>query len=411
MAAYHYLALNREGTKIKGLIEADSERKAITQLRPRGLFVISLKKNGNLFNFVRGKTGTGIRIFKPTIKSKDIIIFLRQFATLINAGLPVVQALAIMIDQTPHSTLKEKITQIKKDVEAGMPLSEALAKHPKAFSTLSCNMIKAGEMGGVLDVILTRLASYLESTENIKEKTKTAMRYPVFVMFMAFGLIGALTLFVLPKMKTLFQESFQAELPFLTQLMLDLSDFVRTKFYFVLIIIAALGALYHFIKKSNKGSYSLDQLKLKLPIMGKLFHKICLSRFTRTLATLFSSGVPILDSLDMTGKTAGNKVIEKAVKEAISSLKEGETLAGPLKKYPVFPPIVVSMIAVGEQTGSLDEMLDKISDFYDREIEIMIDSFASMLEPLLMGFLGATIGIAVVAMYLPYFTMFQYIGG
>lgn len=411
MAAYHYLALNREGTKIKGLIEANSERKAITQLRPKGLFVISLKKNGNLFNFVRGKTGTGIRIFKPTIKSKDIIIFLRQFATLINAGLPIVQALAIMIDQTPHSTLKEKISQIRKDVEAGMPLSEALAKHPKAFSTLSCNMMKAGEMGGVLDVILARLASYLESTENIKEKTKTATRYPVFVMFMAFGLVGALTLFVLPKMKTLFQESFQAELPFLTQFMLDLSDFVRTKFYFVLIIIAALGILYHFIKKSNKGSYLLDQLKLKLPIIGKLFHRICLSRFTRTLATLFSSGVPILDSLDMTGKTAGNKVIEKAVEEARSSLKEGETLAGPLKKYPVFPPMVVSMIAVGEQTGALDEMLNKISDFYDREIEVMIDSFASMLEPLLLGFLGATIGIAVVAMYLPYFTMFQYIGG
>ncbi len=411
MAAYHYLALNREGTKIKGLIEADSERKAITQLRPRGLFVISLEKNGNLFNFVRGKTGTGIRIFKPRIKSKDIIIFLRQFATLINAGLPIVQALAIMIDQTPHSTLKEKISQIKKDVEAGMPLSEALTKHPKAFSTLSCNMMKAGEMGGVLDVILARLASYLESTENIKEKTKTATRYPVFVMFMAFGLVGALTLFVLPKMKTLFQESFQAELPFLTQLMLDLSDFVRTKFYFVLIIIAALGILYYFIKKSNKGSYLLDQLKLKLPIIGKLFHKICLSRFTRTLATLFSSGVPILDSLDMTGKTAGNKVIEKAAEEARSSLKEGETLAGPLKKYPVFPPMVVSMIAVGEQTGALDEMLNKISDFYDREIEVMIDSFASMLEPLLLGFLGATIGIAVVAMYLPYFTMFEYIGG
>lgn len=411
MAAYHYLALNREGTKIKGLIEADSERKAITQLRPRGLFVISLKKNGNLFNFVRGKTGTGIRIFKPTIKSKDIIIFLRQFATLINAGLPIVQALAIMIDQTPHPTLKEKISQIRKDVEAGMPLSEALAKHPKAFSALSCNMMKAGEMGGVLDVILARLASYLESTENIKEKTKTATRYPVFVMFMAFGLVGALTLFVLPKMKTLFQESFQAELPFLTQFMLDLSDFVRTKFYFVLIIIAALGILYYFIKKSNKGSYLLDQLKLKLPIIGKLFHKICLSRFTRTLATLFSSGVPILDSLDMTGKTAGNKVIEKAVEEARSSLKEGETLAGPFKKYPVFPPMVVSMIAVGEQTGALDEMLNKISDFYDREIEVMIDSFASMLEPLLLGFLGATIGIAVVAMYLPYFTMFQYIGG
>jgi len=167
MAAYHYLALNREGTKIKGLIEADDERKAIAQLRPRGLTIISLKKNGNLFNSVRGKPGTGIRIFKPRIKSKDIIIFLRQFATLINAGLPVVQALAIMIEQTPHSTLKEKISQIRKDVEAGMPLSEALAKHPRAFSALSCNMMRAGEMGGILDIILTRLASYLESTENI----------------------------------------------------------------------------------------------------------------------------------------------------------------------------------------------------------------------------------------------------
>ena len=410
MAAYHYLALNGEGTKIKGLIEADDEKKAIAQLKPRGLTIISLKKNGNLFNSVRGKPGTGIRIFKPRIKSKDIIIFLLQFATLINAGLPVVQALAIMIEQTPHSTLKEKISQIRKDVEAGMPLSEALAKHPRAFSTLSCNMIRAGEMGGILDIILTRLANYLESTENIKQKTTAAMRYPVFVMFMAAGLIAALILFVLPKMKTLFQESFQAELPFLTQLMLDISDFVRTKFYFILIIIAGLGAAYHFIKKSDKGSYLLDKLKLKLPIIGKLFHKICLSRFTRTLATLFNSGVPILDSLDMTGKTVGNKVIEKAVEEAKSSLKEGEALADPLKKYPVFPPMVVSMISVGEQTGALEEMLDKISDFYDREIEVMIDSFASMLEPLLLGFLGITIGIAVVAMYLPYFTMFQYIG-
>lgn len=411
MAAYYYLALNREGTKIKGLIEADNERRAAAQLRPRGLIVISLKKSGGLFSFVRKKPGTAIQIFKPRIRSKDIIIFLRQFATLINAGIHIAQALTIMVEQTSHPTLKEKISEIKKNVETGMPLSQALANHPKTFSALSCNMIRAGEMGGVLDVILTRLASYLESVENIKEKTKTATRYPVFVMFMALGLITALMIFVLPRMKTLFQESFQAELPALTQFMLDLSDFVRLKFYFVPIIIAGLGILYYFIKRSHKGSYLLDELKLKLPIMGELFHKICLSRFARTLATLFSSGVPILESLDMTGKTVGNKVIEKAVEEARSSLKEGETIAGPLKKYPVFPPMVVSMISVGEQTGALDEMLDKISDFYDREIEAMIDSFASILEPLLLGVLGATVGIAVVAIYLPYFTMFQYIGG
>jgi type IV pilus assembly protein PilC len=213
-------------------------------------------------------------------------------------------------------------------------------------------------------------------------------------------------------MQSLFQDSFQAELPFITQVILDLSDFVRTRFYFVLLIIGALGFVYYYLaKKYDRVAYLIDMLKLKIPVIGKLYHRICLSRFTRTLAILFSSGVPILDSLDMTAKTSGNKVIEKAITEAKSSLKEGETIAEPLSNCPMFPPMVVSMISVGEKTGALDQMLNKISDFYDHEIETTVDSLASLIEPLLLGFLGVTIGIAVVAMYLPYFSVFEYIGG
>ena len=411
MISYHYLVLNQEGKKVKGIIEANNVKGALTQLRARGLTIISLKKAYGLFSSLRRKSADSSGFFGPRVRSKDIIVFFRQFATVINAGLPIVQALDIMIHQTSHSTLKKKIMQIKEDVETGMPLSEALTKHPKIFSSFICNMVKAGEAGGVLDIILARLAGYLESTENIIERTKSALRYPMFVMFMAAGLIGALVFFVLPKMKTLFVDSFEAKLPVLTQFILDLSDFIRLKFHFVLIIIGALALIYYFAKKSDRGSYFLDVLKLKVPILGKIYHKICLSRFTRTLAILSNSGIPILNCLDMTAETTGNKIIEKAIVEAKFSLREGETIAEPLKNFPMFPSMVVSMISVGEKTGALDTMLNKISDFYDQEIEIMVESLTSLIEPLLLGFLGITIGIAVIAMYLPYFSIFQYIGG
>ena len=392
-------------------MEADSERQVVTQLRPQGLTVISIKKSHGGFTSIARKSTLKLEIFKPRVKTKDIIVFFRQFATLINAGLPIVQALAIIIDQTSNSSLKEIIGEIKKDVEAGKPLSEALAKHPRVFSPLSYNMVRAGEMGGVLDTILTRVAGYLESIEDIKERIASAMRYPIFVTFMAGGLTAALIFFILPQMKSLFAESLHAELPALTQFMLNLSDFVRQGFYVILIIIGALVTAYYLLPRSPKGAYLLDNLKLKFPVLGKLFHKISLSRFARTLALLSNSGVPILDSLDMTGKTAQNRVIEKAVEEAKSSLKKGGTIAGPLREYWVFPPMMVSMISVGEQTGALNQMLNKISDFYDQEIENMVNSLASIIEPLLIGFLGITVGIVVVAMYLPYFTMFQHIGG
>lgn len=412
MISYRYLALNREGRKIKGTIEANSTKEAFAQLRSTGLTIISLAKKRGLLSLSRGNSTRAGKLFAFRVKNKEIIIFLRQFATLIISGLPLIQALDVMIRQTNHPVLKEGIVQVKKDVEAGMPLSEAMAKRPKIFSSFIHNMIKAGEAGGVLNIVLTRLTAYLESMENIEQRVKAALRYPVFVMLMAFGLIGALVFFVLPEMQSLFEDSFQAKLPAITQVILDLSDFVRTKFYFVLLIIGTSGFAYYYLpKKYYRIAYLIDVVKLKIPVIGKLYHRICLSRFTRTLAILFSSGVPILDSLDMTAKTSGNKVIEKAIMEAKSSLKEGETIAGPLSNCPVFPPMVVSMISVGEKTGALDQMLNKISDFYDHEIETTVDSLASLIEPLLLGFLGITVGIAVIAMYLPYFSIFEHIGG
>jgi len=405
MATYIYTARNLSGKKIKGEIEAKDERDVLNSLKPKSLIITSLKEKKKSPALSNKK----IKIFKPGIKGKDIIIFSREFSTLINAGLPMIQSLNIMIDQTQNSSLKEVITKVRDDVEQGLSLSEALSKHPKVFPSLFYNMVKAGEMAGVLDIILIRLANYLEYMENINQRIKTAMRYPIFVMCVAGGITAVLVFFILPRMKTLFSESLGAELPVFTQLVLNISIFFKEKFYLIPLITFGVLLIYYFLKKSEKGSYFLDAAKIKIPLMGKFFHKVALSRFARTLATLSNSGVPILDALEMTGKTAGNKVIEKAVNESRASLREGETIANPLKKYSVFPPMVTNMISVGEETAALDEMLNKIADFYDQEVNRLVESIASLIEPLLIVFLGVTVGIIVIAMYLPYFSMFQHI--
>ena len=410
MATYYYLARTRQGERIEGVVEAENERAAISQLRPRGLVVISIKKSG-FFTFIRQAPSRRLKIFQPRVKSQDLIVFTRQFATLINAGVPIVQALGILIDQTPNPTLKDVVSEVRKDVEAGVALSAALSKHPKIFPPLFTNMVKAGEMGGILETVLSRSAGYLEYADAVKQKIKTALRYPIFVMFMAGGLTVCALFLILPKMKVLFAEAFQAELPAFTQFMLNLSDFAREKFYLVILMLLLLGIGYYLTKRSPRGAYFLDKLKLRIPILGKLFHKIALSRFSRTLAILSNSGVPILDALDMTGKAAENRTIQKATEEAKNSLRDGETIADPLRKSPVFPPMVVNMIGIGEETGALDEMLNKVADFYDQEVEAIVNSLTSLIEPLLIVFLGATVGIIAVAMYLPYFSMFEYIGG
>jgi type IV pilus assembly protein PilC len=410
VAAYYYLARTRQGERVKGMVEAENEAAAAIQLRPRGLVVVSIKKS-SFFTFVGQASLARLKIFQPRVKSKDVIVFTRQFATLISTGIPIVQALGILVEQTLNITLKDIVSEVRKDVEAGVALSAALTKHPKIFPPLFTNMVKAGEMGGILEAILTRLAGYLEYTDTVKQRMKVALRYPIFVMFMAGGLTVAALFFILPKMEVLFAEAFQAELPALTQFMLNLSDFAREKFYLLILIILLLGIGYYLTKRSSRGGYFLDKLKLKIPILGKLFHKIALSRFSRTLAILSNSGVPILDALDMTGKAAENRTVQKATEEAKNSLREGETIAAPLRESPVFPPIVVNMVAIGEETGALDEMLNKVADFYDQEVEAIVNSLASLIEPLLIVFLGATVGIIAIAMYLPYFSMFEYIGG
>ena len=409
MAAYYYVARTRQGERIKGVVEAENERAAVSQLRPRGLAVISINKRG-FSTLFRQTSSRRLKIFQPRVKGQDLIIFTRQFATLISAGLPIVQALGILIDQTPNATLKDTVTEVRKDVEAGKALSGALSKHSKIFAPLFTNMVKAGEMGGILETVLGRLAGYLEYAESVRQRIKTAMRYPMFVIFMAGGLTTCALFLILPKMEVLFAEAFQAELPALTQFLLNLSDFAIDKLYLVILIVVLLAIGYYLIKRSPRGGYFLDKLKLKIPILGKLFHKVALSRFSRTLAILSDSGVPILDALDMTGKAAENMTVQKATEKAQNSLRDGHTIADPLRKSPVFPPMVVNMIAIGEETGALDKMLNKVADFYDQEVEAIVNSLASLIEPLLILFLGATVGIIAVAMYLPYFSMFEYIG-
>ncbi len=410
MPTYTYVALDPSGKKVKGEIEAENERAVVSLLHPRRFTIISIKKQSGLTK-LGSKDLSKSSLFMPHVKGKDIIVAFRQFATLINAGLPVVQSLDVLVRQTQNIAFKETLSKVKQEVEAGTPLSEALSHYPKAFSPLICNLIKAGEASGALDEILLRLAGYLERTENIKSKIKAALRYPLFVLFMAGGLSLALIYYVLPQMEELFLEAFEVELPSFTKFVLDSSRFLRQYFYIVPLFFIIIFLIYFTLKKTEKGAYWIDSLKLKIPVLGRLFHWIALSRFARTLATLSNSGVPILEALDLTGKASGNKVVEKAASEAREALREGESIAQPLQKYPIFPPLTVSMISVGEKTGALDEMLNKIADLYEEEVNRMVDSLASLIEPLLIVFLGGTVGIIVIAMYLPYFTMFQHIGG
>ncbi len=410
MPNYTYVARDFTGKKIKGEIEADNERAVISRLRPRRLSVISLRRQSGLAR-MGGKNLSEFSIFKPRVKTRDIIITFRQFATLIDAGLPIVQSLDILVEQVQNITLREVLIKVREDIKAGTYLSDAFSRHPKKFPPLIYNLIRAGETGGILDEILLRLANYLESTESIKNKIKTAMRYPLFVLFMTGGLTLVLLFYILPIMEELFEEGFGAKLPAFTQFILDLSRYLREQFYIIPITIVIVYLVYVLLKRTDKGALWLDALKLKIPVMGKLYHRIALSRFARTLATLSNSGVPILEALTLTGKTAGSRIIEKATEESREALREGETIAVPLKRYSVFPPLVVNMIAVGEKTGALDTMLNKIADFYEDEVNRMVESLASLIEPVLIAFLGGTVGVIVVAMYLPYFTMFQHIAG
>ena len=381
------------GTIRKGEVEADS--KAAVQLL--------LKRQKITPTKIRGKARQ-INLFEQSIKTKEIVVFTRQFATMINAGLPLVQCLEILSSQQPNPTFKKMLAQIKTDVESGSTFADALGKHPKVFDGLFVNLVAAGEIGGVLDTVLQRLAVYLEKSEALKRKVKGAMTYPIIVLTVAFGVVAVLMMFVIPTFKDMF-EQFGSALPGPTQLVVSMSAFFRGYWYVMFGVIIAFIVGFKMTARTEKGRFYLDTIALKLPVFGPLIRKVAVAKFTRTLGTMISSGVPIMDGLDITSRTAGNVIIEKAIKAVRSAISEGQSMAEPLGATGIFPGMVVQMISVGEATGAMDQMLSKIADFYDEEVDTAVEALTSALEPLLMVFLGGVIGFVVVAMYLPIFKM------
>jgi len=397
MPVYQWVAITKKGRKLKGELDAANENIALNQLRKRNFDVQKLKeKPKDIF--------ASISFMQPKVTNKDIVIFTRQFSTMIDAGLPLVQGLGILGEQLENPTFKRILRQITKDVESGSTLAEAMKKHPEVFDNLFVNLIAAGEVGGILDTILRRLAEYIEKNERLKARIKGAMTYPIVVMAIAILVIAVILIFVIPVFEDMFA-SFGKALPVPTQIVVNMSRFMKGNIHWCLL---GLGALIYAAKKYRKskgGRKATDSLALKLPVFGMMLKKVAVARFTRTLGTMIQSGVPILDALDIVAKTSGNVILEEIIYEVRSSIAEGQTIAEPLSENDIFPGMVIQMISVGEATGALDTMLEKIADFYDEEVDQAVEALTSMLEPLLMLFLGGSIGGLVVAMYLPIFQM------
>jgi type IV pilus assembly protein PilC len=396
-----------EGKTLKGLIkkgemEAPSEAAIRIHLRQQSIIPTKIVSKGK-----------EIKIswpFKKKVNQRAIAIFTRQLATMIDAGLPLVQSLEILSSQQDHKVFKNIIREIREDVEGGSTFAGALKKHPVTFNELYTNLVVAGEEGGILDNILTRLANYIEKAEALKKKVKSALVYPTTIVGVAIIVVMILMIFVIPVFETMFKSAGQT-LPLPTLIVLTLSRLIKK---YVIIFIPAVILLFYLFKKyyqTDGGKALVDRLLLKLPVLGSLFQKISVARFSRTLGTLVSSGVPILDGLNIVSKTSGNKTVEKAILNARTSIREGETIAEPLNRSKIFPPMVIQMISVGESTGALDSMLAKIADFYEEEVDVAVGNLTSLLEPFLMVFLGVVIGGVVIAMYLPIFQMASAVGG
>ena len=401
METYVWTGRTRDGKRQKGEMTAKSKDEAISTLRKQNILVTSVSTRTSKLNLNLS--------FKTSVSDKDIVVFTRQFATMIDAGLPLIQCLDILAKQTENKTFASSINDIRQDVEAGSTYADALRKHPNIFNDLYVNMVAAGELGGILDTILNRLSKYIEKSMKLKRQIKSAMAYPSTIVAVAVVVIVVLLVWVIPIFSKMFTD-FGGVLPAPTRMVIGTSDFMQHN---ILIIIGAVGliifGLSRYYKTSN-GRRTVDRLALRLPIFGLLVRKIAVAKFTRTLGTLISSGVPILDGLDIVAKTAGNKVVEEALVATRQSISEGKTLAEPLEQTQVFPPMVVQMIAVGETTGALDAMLSKIADFYDEEVDSTVSTLTSLLEPMLMIFLGVVIGFIVIAMYLPIFKLAGTIG-
>jgi len=400
MPIYSYKAKNNLGKAVDGTIEADSESSAKNELRQKRLEVISISPANVVVSFLKALSSSGGKV-----TTKDVVVFSRQFSTMVNAGLPIMQGLSIVAEQAENPDFRRVMGKIRDDIANGIPLSEAMAKHPKAFTTLYVNMVKAGEQGGILDIIFERLSEYMEKAEGVGRKVKSAMMYPIVVFTVAILVVVFLMVKVVPTFAEVFA-GFGAKLPLPTQLVIDLSKFLSSAK--ALVLLAFLIVAYVVIslwRKTKTGAYTWDAMILKLPVFGVLVRKSSVAKFARTLGTLIKSGVPIMDALETVGKTSGNLVVERAVFNARDSVREGKTLTQPLKESNVFPPMVTQMINVGEETGALDTMLSKIADFYEDEVDVAVDGMTSIIEPILIVFLGVTLGFIVVAMFMPMFEL------
>jgi type IV pilus assembly protein PilC len=402
MPIYIWKGVNSYGEKRKGKIEAPNEASARIRLKKIRVTPSVLKEAPkDIFE--------NIVMFQPKVTGKDVVIFTRQLSTMIDAGLPLVQSLEILAAQQTNITFKKVLTDVRVDVETGMTFADGMKKHPKVFDNLYCNMIDAGEVGGILDTILSRLADFMEKSMILKKKIKGAMTYPVICLCISAVITTVILLFVVPVFAEMF-ESFGSALPALTQFVVDASEWLKSYF-----LVLAIG-IFLFISGIKKiygtefGRMKMDAMFLKLPVAGTLIRRVAVAKFTRTLGTMLQSGVPILEALIVVGKTAGNKVIEQAVFRVSESITEGRSIAEPLEETGVFPSMVVQMINVGESTGALDTMLEKIADFYDEEVDQAVENLTAMIEPLMMVFLGGMIGGLVIAMYLPIFKMASVVG-
>lgn len=402
MPTFVWEAKTRVGEMKRGEMEAATADIVQQRLRQQQLQGAKVKKKPLEISLKFPGSGT--------VTTKDLVVFTRQFATMIDAGLPLVQCLEILASQMANESFRKTLFDVKATVEGGTTLADALRKHPKVFNRLYTNLVAAGEAGGVLDTILNRLGTYIEKNMKLVKQVKSAMTYPILILVVSFAVTIVLLVFVIPVFQKMFQD-FGSALPAPTQLVVDMSEFVRGN---ILLILGGAGGLVAgvmAIMKNPKGRAKFDAISLKAPIFGPLLQKIAVAKFTRTLGTMLSSGVPILDALDICAGTAGNVVVEEGLKQVRAKISEGKTMAQPLAEIPVFPPMVVQMISVGEAAGALDTMLNKIADFYDDEVDAAVTTMMAMLEPLIMAFLAVILGGLVISMYLPVFSMAGAVGG
>lgn len=402
MPVFIWEGTTRKNEVKKGEMEAVDELAVRSLLRRQGFKSLEVKKKpkdiSEYLPFLKGK-----------VNEKDVVVFCRIFSTMINAGLPLIQCLDLLAQQEQNKAFKEIIKTVKEDVESGASLTDALKKHPAVFDNLFVNLVAAGEAGGILDVILGRLSSYMEKAMKLKSQVKGAMTYPIAVLGISVGVVTLLLLKVIPVFKKMF-EGMGGELPGPTQFLVNASEFAQSYWWIMAGILVAIYIAFNRFSKTEKGRWTIDSLLLKAPIFGPLLKKVAVAKFSRTLSTMMNSGVPILEGLNIVSKTSGNVVVEAALMKTRQSISEGRTIAEPLMETGIFPPMVVQMIAVGEATGALDTMLSKIADFYDDEVDAAVSAMTALLEPVMMVFLGGIVGGMIIAMYLPIFKMASVVG-